>query len=78
MYFHLKKIANQIELVIEDNGIGFSLDEIYSRSPYSLGLGLSSMKQRTEQTGGQFSVEFGSNNKGAVIRSVWVQGKQII
>ncbi len=53
-----------IELVIEDNGIGFSLDEPGE------GLGLTSMQERVESSGGVFSIK-SARGKGTRIRASW-------
>jgi signal transduction histidine kinase len=61
---------NGIELVIRDCGQGFDLDEAYSRKGTAKGLGLDSMRERAELSGGSFSIE---SRKGAetVIRAKW-------
>ena len=60
----LKKIADKIELSIEDNGAGFDLENIKQ------GLGLTSMRERTELSGGRFEVE-SVPGKGTMIRAQW-------
>jgi signal transduction histidine kinase len=60
----LRKIENRIELMIEDNGIGFDLES--SRK----GLGLSSMRERAELSGGMFFIE-STVGKGTLIRASW-------
>jgi signal transduction histidine kinase len=57
-----------IQLVIRDSGEGFDLAEAQSRS--GRGLGLDSMRERTELSGGIFSIE-SSKGKGTVIRASW-------
>jgi signal transduction histidine kinase len=66
----LRKTGDPIELAIRDNGQGFDLEEALSKGGYERGLGLSSMRERVELTGGSFSIE---SNKGAgtVIRATW-------
>jgi signal transduction histidine kinase len=53
----LIKNDRQLELIIRDNGIGFDPDEaIVKRRPWR-GLGLMSMKERTELSGGLLGIE---------------------
>jgi signal transduction histidine kinase len=54
-----------IELVIEDNGIGFDMESI------KRGLGLGSMKERAEFSGGSFDME-SVRGKGTLIRASWL------
>jgi len=66
----LKSIDSTIELVIEDNGIGFDLEKALSVENSRKGLGLSSMKERTELSGGSFFIEYGKG-EGTVVRAAW-------
>ena len=63
----LKKRDGRIELTIQDNGQGFEAEGPFSLSK---GLGLVSMKERAELSGGTFSIE---SRKGArtTIRATW-------
>ena len=60
----LRKIEDRIELSIEDNGVGFDLEN------YRKGLGLTSMRERTELSGGSFAIE-STPGKGTVIKASW-------
>jgi PAS domain S-box-containing protein len=60
----LGKTTNKIKLSIEDNGPGFNLNNIRK------GLGLTSMRERTELSGGTFEVE-SVVGKGTTIRASW-------
>jgi signal transduction histidine kinase len=55
---------DRIGLVIEDNGIGFDMESIKK------GLGLGSMRERAELSGGSFDIE-SVREKGTVIRASW-------
>jgi signal transduction histidine kinase/HAMP domain-containing protein len=66
----LRKTGQVIELVIRDSGEGFDLSEAQSRIGTSRGLGLDSMRERTELSGGSFSIE-SNKGKGTVIRASW-------
>lgn len=60
----LKKVGDRIEFVIEDNGVGFALEKS------KRGFGLGSMKERTELSGGTFTVE-SIKGRGTVIHASW-------
>jgi PAS domain S-box-containing protein len=66
----LRKQEAQIEWVIEDNGMGFDLEKILSSEGSKRGLGLSSMRERTELSGGKFMIE-STQGKGTTIRASW-------
>ncbi len=60
----LKKKDDRVELTIEDNGVGFDLESIKK------GLGLGSMKERAEFSGGTFEMD-SLLGKGTIIRASW-------
>jgi PAS domain S-box-containing protein len=62
--FQLGKAQNRIVLTIRDNGRGFDLDETVK------GLGLSTMKERTELSGGEYRLE-SAPGKGTVLFASW-------
>jgi len=62
--------TDQIELVIEDNGRGFNLEEKLSAGNHNRGLGLTSMRERSELTGGSFAIE-SIHGSGTTIRLSW-------
>ena len=66
----LRKAKQNIELVIRDSGQGFDLEEANSRKGTTKGLGLDSMKERIELSGGAFSIE-SSKGSGTVIQGTW-------
>lgn len=59
-----------IELAIEDNGEGFDIPSALARVCSQKGLGLTSMKERTELSGGCFSIK-STIGKGTSIRATW-------
>jgi two-component system sensor histidine kinase NreB len=61
----LRKNETGSELVIEDNGPGFDP----GNAPRGLGMG--SMTERTENSGGVFSV-FSTRGAGTCVRATWV------
>jgi len=58
-----------MELTIQDNGEGFDMEK-ESFTASKLALSLDGMKERTEITGGSFSIE-SVIGKGATIRALW-------
>jgi PAS domain S-box-containing protein len=70
IYLSLKRMEGRIELVIKDNGKGFNLEEILSPERSQGGLGLSSMRERTELSGGSFEIET-TLGVGTMIRASW-------
>jgi len=59
-----------MELAIEDNGKGFDIRSALDRAGSQKGLGLTSMKERTELSGGCFSIR-STLGKGTSIRASW-------
>jgi signal transduction histidine kinase len=70
----LQKIGGEIKLMIQDNGQGFEPGEMRSRVGALRGLGLDSMRERAELSGGSFTIE-STKGKGAIIRASWSVGK---
>jgi signal transduction histidine kinase len=68
--FSLRKNSGSIELTIQDNGQGFDVEKISSTESSRKGMGLGNMRERTELSGGYFSIESGKES-GTVIRALW-------
>jgi signal transduction histidine kinase len=68
--FSLRKNSGSIELTIQDNGQGFDVEKISSTESSRKGMGLGNMRERTELSGGSFSIESGKES-GTVIRALW-------
>ncbi|MDB4443773.1 GAF domain-containing protein [bacterium] len=66
----LRKTDTNVELTIYDDGIGFNLENVLSEDQAEKGLGLASMKERTQLSGGSFSIE-STKGKGTTIRAKW-------
>ena len=64
----LRKIDGAIELILQDNGQGFNLEKALNSK--STGLGLRSMRERTEFSGGSFAIE-STEGKGTIIHASW-------
>jgi len=65
--------GKRIELAIADNGGGFDVKEILTQESVRRGLGLESMRERTELSGGSFMIE-SAKGQGTVIRASWPVG----
>jgi PAS domain S-box-containing protein len=59
-----------MELVIEDNGVGFDLNEIREKEPHERGFGLNNIKERTELFGGSLTV-ISKPGEGTTIKAAW-------
>jgi PAS domain S-box-containing protein len=68
---YLRKTEGTIDLSIEDNGLGFDLEDAISAESSKRGLGLASMKERIEYSGGSFSIE-SIRGRGTIIRASWL------
>lgn len=66
----LRKTKSHIELVIEDNGIGFDLRESKATRSLIKGFGLAGMRERVEFVGGIFIV-MSMKGEGTFIRAKW-------
>jgi PAS domain S-box-containing protein len=63
--------GNEIELAVEDDGKGFDLAEVCARiKSLGGGMGLVSMRERAEFSGGMFLIE-SATGKGTSMRVVW-------
>jgi len=66
----LKRAGDNIELTIEDNGIGFDLEKVMGKGRIKDGIGLSSMRERTELSNGAFLIE-SHKGAGTRVRASW-------
>jgi PAS domain S-box-containing protein len=70
VHLSLQKIDYRIELMLQDNGRGFDPEEAVSLESTKRGLGLTSMRERIELSGGFFDIE-SIEGKGTMIRASW-------
>jgi PAS domain S-box-containing protein len=70
VHLSLRKTEKAIEFSVQDNGHGFSFSRALSVEGPGKGLGLVSMKERVEHSGGSFSVE-STKGKRTVILASW-------
>jgi signal transduction histidine kinase len=69
----LESNNNGVAMTIQDNGRGFDPEEVRKR--YRRGMGLSSMKERAELSGGTLSIQ-SAEGKGTTLSFTWpLQGK---
>ena len=66
----LIKQGNTIDLTIADNGTGFDVQEKILSEDYNRGLGLASMEERSDLSGGCFSID-SVNGLGTLIMTTW-------
>jgi PAS domain S-box-containing protein len=66
----LRKTEGGLELAIEDNGVGFDLEDMLSGESSRRGLGLASMRERTELSGGSFAIQ-SVRGEGTIVRALW-------
>jgi signal transduction histidine kinase len=66
----LSREGGSLELVIGDNGRGFDPERVLETEDVETGFGITSMKERTELSGGAFSIE-SKEGAGTTIRAVW-------
>jgi signal transduction histidine kinase len=69
----LEGIDENIELTVMDNGVGFDMEQVLSEETSKRGLGLASMKERAELSGGSFLVE-SQRGVGTTVRASWSLG----
>ncbi len=67
---YLKKTGNKIELAINDTGQGFDIEEALYDQNSMRGFGLASMKERTELSGGSFTIK-SAKGAGTNIQAIW-------
>ena len=64
--FSLAKRESAIALGVEDNGVGFDLEALRDRQ----GVGLASMKERAELSGGSFKIR-SAKGTGTILSAEW-------
>ncbi len=69
----LQSADGRIELIVKDNGVGFDITDALTTQKHMRGLGLASMKERTELSSGSFSVE-SLEGAGTTVCVAWEKG----
>lgn len=70
VFLLIKKENNVLKFLLEDNGSGFNIKDAFSPKQPEKGWGIIGMKERTELSGGVFSIE-SSPDKGTKILISW-------
>jgi signal transduction histidine kinase len=70
VHVSLSKTGGELELYIQDNGRGFDLREYSAKEDFIGGLGLESMRERTEMFGGSLNI-LSEPGKGTAVRARW-------
>jgi signal transduction histidine kinase len=66
----LASIDGRIEMTVTDNGVGFDLERVPSPEMSERGMGLASMRERAELSGGLLSIK-SEKGQGTVIHAAW-------
>ena len=66
----LRRNNDRIEFTLQDNGRGFDVDKALGSESTRRGLGLTSMKERVELSGGSYDIK-SVQGKGTIIRVSW-------
>jgi PAS domain S-box-containing protein len=72
--FSLKHSDGRIHLSIDDDGVGFDVEEALSKEASTRGLGLSGMRERTQFSGGTFKIK-SLKGTGTVVQASWPIGE---
>ena len=75
VHLSFKRRNDRVELIIEDNGVGFDFGKAIFAENSEKGFGLASMKERTELSGGDFYMT-STKGKGTRIRAAWAVAEQ--
>ncbi len=67
---HLGRIGSNIELVIQDNGVGFDLGLLAQREAKDKGFGITGMRERADFSGGSFVIT-SSAETGTIVSVSW-------
>jgi signal transduction histidine kinase len=70
VHLSLRKMDGRIELFFKDNGQGFDLEKVLGSESTKRGLGLTSMRERAELSGGSLTIE-SAEGKGTTVRASW-------
>ena len=68
---NIKKEKNHIRFLIRDNGIGFDMKKLKSKSAHEKGLGFSSMDERIKMLGGQLHVREQKFYSRSLFNGIW-------
>jgi signal transduction histidine kinase len=66
----LKNTVNGFEMSVKDDGLGFDTERLLTKDDRMEGMGLSSMQERIELSGGFFDLS-SQTGKGTTVRGIW-------
>ena len=66
----LKRIGSRVQLIVRDDGIGFNPADFAAVDPTGRGLGLASMRERADMTGGRLRLD-SEPGRGTTLRVTW-------
>jgi len=72
IHIYLSKKDSRLKLSVRDNGIGLNPQRPFGPPNLAKGIGISSMKERVELSGGEFSI-FPAKNSGTIVQASWVR-----
>jgi signal transduction histidine kinase len=70
VHISLRRTEESLELAVEDNGRGFDPTSLRHRGKLATGMGLGSMKERAELSGGSFAIS-SKKGEGTVVQASW-------
>jgi signal transduction histidine kinase len=76
-WLSLRKTKGALVLVVRDNGRGFEVEKALTKESTERGLGLASMRERAELSGGTFSIE-SAPGKGTVVQVTWPEKTEAV
>lgn len=71
IHIYLSKENNRLKLRISDNGLGLNPQHPFDPPNLAKGIGISSMKERVELSGGEFGIS-PAKNSGTIVHAAWV------
>lgn len=71
----IRKKGMTVEASVTDNGIGFDYNDMTTDKDLSSGIGLITMRERVEVTGGVFEVK-SEKNRGTTVKATWTIERQ--
>lgn len=70
VHISLRRTEESLELAVEDNGRGFDSVSLLQQGKSLTGMGLGSMRERTELSGGSFTIS-SKKGEGTVVEASW-------
>ena len=71
VHMFLRRLEDRMEPLLQDNGQGFTPEMVLTMEGTGRGLGLPSIRERVELSGGSFGIE-SAKGKGTIISTSWL------